>query len=62
MLTTGASVPNYMSVALESRMPVALVWSARWRSVWVQLSVTLLISGKGEGVDFFSRLGLKFSV
>ena len=53
MLTTGASVPNYMSVVFESRMPVALVWSARWRSVWVQLSVTLLISGKGEGVDFF---------
>ena len=60
MLTTGASAANYMSVALESTMPVALVWSARWRSVWVYSAVTLLMSSKGEG--FLSRLVIKLSV
>ena len=62
MMTTGASAANYMSVAPESTIPVTLVRSARWRSVWVQLDVTLLMSGKGEGGDFVSRVGLKLTV
>ena len=55
-LTTGASAEKYMLVSPESTMPVALVQSARWRSVWVQLAVTLLMSGKGEGGDVVSRV------
>ena len=60
MLTTGASAAKYMPVVKDSTMPVALVWSARWRSVWVYSAVTLLMSSKGEG--FLSRLVIKLSV
>ena len=60
MLTTGVLAEKYLSVAPKSTMPVALARSARWRSVWVQLVVTLLMSGKGGG--FVSRVGLKLVV
>ena len=57
MFTTGSSAENCMSVAPESTMPVVLVWCACWRIIWVHLALTLLMSGKGEGVLF--RVGLK---
>ena len=43
-------------------MPVALVQNERWRSVWVQLAVNLLMSGNGEGGDVVSKVGLKIAV
>ena len=60
MLTTVSLVAKYMPVAPEFTMHVVFVWSARWRSVLVQLDITLLISGKGEGV--MSRVGLKLTL
>ena len=60
MLTTGALTAKYMSVAPESTMPVAFVRSALWRRVWVQLAVTLFMSGNGEGVVY--RVVLKLAV
>ena len=58
MLTTGALAAKYMSVAPESTMPVLLFWSARLRSLWVQLAIKLLMSGEGDGGDFVPRVGL----
>ena len=58
MLTTGSPEENYMSVVPESTMSVALFKSARLRSLWVQLTVNLLMSGKGEGGDVMSRVGI----
>ena len=58
MLTTGASMANYMTVVPDSTIPVALFWSARLRSLWVQLDINLLMSGKVEGGDGVSRVGL----
>ena len=62
MLNTGASTEKYMSVAPESTMPVVLFWSARLQSLWVQLSVNLLMSGKGECGYVELRVGLKLAV
>ena len=47
-----------MLVVPESTMPVALFQSARLRSLWVQLDVNVLMSGKGEGGDVVPRVGL----
>ena len=58
MLTKGASAAKYMSVAPESTMPVEIFQSAHLRSLWVQLAVNLLMSGKGEGGDVVPRVGL----
>ena len=58
MLNTGESAAKYMSVAPESTMPVALFQNARFRILWVQLAVNLLMSGKGEGGDVLPRVGL----
>ena len=60
MLTTGALVKKYMLVAPKSTTPVVFVWGARWRRVWDQFDLTLLMSSKGECVVF--RLGLKLAV
>ena len=58
MLTTGASVAKYMSVAPESTMPVAFIESARCWCVWLDL--TLLMFGKVKVA--MSRVGLKLVV
>ena len=58
MLTTGASVAEYILVAPESTMPVAFVGSARFWCVWLDL--TLLMFGKVKFV--MSRLVLKLAV
>ena len=58
MLPTGASVAKYMPVAIESTTPLAFVGSARFRIVY--LALTLLMSGKVEVV--MSRVGLKLAV
>ena len=58
MLTTGVSEANYMLVAPESTITVALFQSARLQSLWVELAVKLLMSGKGEGGDVVPRVGL----
>ena len=58
MLSTRESVAKYMLVAPESTLPVALFRSVHLRSLWVQLAVNLLMSGKGEGVDVGTRVGL----
>ena len=49
-----------MPVAPGSTMPVAFVCSALWRRVWVQLYLTLFMSGKGGVV--LSRVVLKLPV
>ena len=57
MLTTGAYVAKYMSVAPESTMPVAVVGSTH---LWRVLLVGSLLLGK---VKFdMSRVGLKLAV
>ena len=58
MLTTGASVEKYMSVAPESTMPVAFVGSASCWRLW--LALALLMFGKVEGV--ISRVLIKLEV
>ena len=58
VLTTGALAANYMSVAPESTMPVALFQSSYLQSLWVQLAINLLMSGKGEGEDVVPRVVL----
>ena len=58
MLTTGSSVAKYMLVVPDSTMPVALFRSALLQSLWVQLAVNLLMSGKGEDEYFLPRAGL----
>ena len=62
MFATGALATKYMLMAPEYTMHVGLVRSARWQSVWVQLAVTVFMSGKGEGGDVVSRVGLKLAV
>ena len=56
MLITGELAENYMSIALESTMPVVLFCSARLRILWVQLAVNLLMSGKGKCGDVVPRV------
>ena len=60
MLNTGSLASKYMSVALESTMHVALFWSARLQSLWVQLAVNFLMSGKFYGGDVVPRLDYSY--
>ena len=60
MLNTGSLASKYMLVALESTMHVALFWSARLRSLWVQLAVNFLMSGKFYGGDVVPRLDYSY--